>query len=114
MSVRWDNTIVIRTPTVPTLMDHLTVLANMDIKEMVFIVKVCVFPFLSIYHLEFYFIHYIILPADIDECLSAQHNCHYSDANCINSKGSFNCTCQHGYQGNGSYCEGLYKYFPWE
>ena len=34
------STIVIRTRTVPTFKDHLTVLANMDIKEMVFIVKV--------------------------------------------------------------------------
>ena len=42
---------------------------------------------------------------DIDECTSLGHNCH-SDAKCINFKGSFHCTCKHGYQGNGSYCEG--------
>ncbi len=36
----YHNTIVTQTPTVPTFKDHLTVIANMDIKEMVFIVKV--------------------------------------------------------------------------
>lgn len=44
---------------------------------------------------------------DINECLSGQQNCH-SDANCTNIKGSLHCTCKNGYQGNGSYCEGLY------
>ncbi len=42
---------------------------------------------------------------DINECASEQHNCH-QDANCTNLKGSFNCTCKHGYQGNGTDCEG--------
>ncbi len=36
----YQNTIVIQTPTVPTFKDHLNARANMDIKEMVFIVKV--------------------------------------------------------------------------
>jgi hypothetical protein len=35
-----QTTIVIQMQTVPTLRDHLTVLANMDIKEMALIVKV--------------------------------------------------------------------------
>jgi hypothetical protein len=43
---------------------------------------------------------------DINECSSGTHNCH-SDAICSNSKGSFNCICKDGYQGNGSYCEGM-------
>ncbi len=42
---------------------------------------------------------------DINECTSEQHNCH-QDANCINLKGSFNCTCKRGYRGNGVSCEG--------
>ncbi len=49
-------------------------------------------------------VYYLIHPADIDECLS-QHSCH-PDANCTNVKGSFNCTCKHGYLGNGSDCQG--------
>ena len=44
--------------------------------------------------------------ADIDECSSARlHTC-ASNAQCINTKGAFNCTCRNGFQGNGYYCEG--------
>ena len=51
---------------------------------------------------------------DINECdpsrLSADHQhlankCH-GDANCTNTKGSYNCGCQEGYQGNGNQCDG--------
>ena len=51
---------------------------------------------------------------DINECdpsgLSADHQdlaneCH-GDANCTNIKGSYNCGCQEGYQGNGNQCDG--------
>ena len=51
---------------------------------------------------------------DIDECapsgLSMAHQhlaniCH-KDANCTNTKGSYNCGCQEGYAGNGNNCEG--------
>ena len=42
---------------------------------------------------------------DINECLLHKDNCH-ANARCDNLKGSFNCTCNQGYQGNGSYCEG--------
>ena len=56
---------------------------------------------------------------DIDECdpsgLSADHQqlahmCH-GDANCTNTKGSYNCGCQDGYYGNGRKCEGDDNYF---
>ena len=52
------------------------------------------------------------LHLDVDECLNSelgQHNCH-PDAYCTNTKGAFNCTCNHYfknlYRGNGTHCYG--------
>lgn len=41
--------------------------------------------------------------SDIDEC--ATNPCD-TNANCTNSAGSFTCTCNTGYTGNGTFCEG--------
>jgi len=46
------------------------------------------------------------LKLDIDECLLGTNNCH-SQANCINTIGSFNCICKSGYQGSGVDCYGM-------
>ena len=52
--------------------------------------------------------------SDINECdeagLSSNyqhlgHSCH-ENANCSNSKGSYNCRCKEGYSGNGFHCDG--------
>jgi hypothetical protein len=48
------------------------------------------------------------LSSDINECTSDQQRCP-SNAYCTNLEGSFNCTCKHGYQGNGSSCQGHKK-----
>ena len=42
---------------------------------------------------------------DIVECSANSHNCHVN-ATCTNRVGSFFCTCNIGYTGNGSYCQG--------
>ena len=42
---------------------------------------------------------------DIDECIGGTHSCD-ANAECINTEGSYNCTCKPGYQGNGRNCEG--------
>ena len=42
--------------------------------------------------------------SDIDECSSA-NECHL-DATCTNTKGSYNCTCQDGFEGDGKNCTG--------
>ena len=46
----------------------------------------------------------IIAIADIDECMAATDNC--DNANCDNTIGSFTCSCNQGYSGNGVNCVG--------
>ncbi|XP_022795528.1 uncharacterized skeletal organic matrix protein 5-like [Stylophora pistillata] len=41
----------------------------------------------------------------IDECAIGTHDCN-TDAVCINTKGSFNCTCKRGNSGDGRTCKG--------
>lgn len=43
-------------------------------------------------------------PEDLDECTEGTHNCDLMNANCTNTIGSFECTCQHGFWGNGTHC----------
>ena len=45
---------------------------------------------------------------DIDECFSYIDNCH-NNSDCINTDGSFLCTCGNGYSGNGTVCQGKYR-----
>ena len=42
---------------------------------------------------------------DIDECEWGLHDCH-RNAECINTIGSYRCSCLNGYDGNGKQCEG--------
>ncbi|CAH3184475.1 unnamed protein product, partial [Porites evermanni] len=42
---------------------------------------------------------------DINECKEGTHNCS-SNAVCNNTKGSYNCTCKPGYEGDGNNCTG--------
>jgi len=45
---------------------------------------------------------------DIDECNTEEHKCHRK-AKCTNTMGSFTCSCNEGYSGNGFQCQDLYK-----
>ena len=47
----------------------------------------------------------INLISDINECKEGTHNCS-SNAVCNNTKGSYNCTCKPGYEGDGDDCTG--------
>ena len=44
---------------------------------------------------------------DINECTSNSSICD-TNANCTNTPGSYVCTCNHGYAGNGTVCVGEY------
>ena len=53
-----------------------------------------------------------IILSDMDECFLQTNNCH-EDGSCINSKGSFQCQCEQGYNGSGVVCQGcLFYFFP--
>ena len=48
---------------------------------------------------------FVLLYLDLDECDSGTHNCDVN-ADCINTAGSYTCTCKPGYQGDGETCQG--------
>ena len=43
--------------------------------------------------------------SDVDECAEDVHDCHRK-AECINTRGSYRCSCLNGYHGNGKQCKG--------
>ena len=43
--------------------------------------------------------------ADIDECASDSHDCG-DNSQCTNVMGSFSCSCNNGYTGDGKTCTG--------
>ena len=115
--------------TVPTLSALFSVTALQDILGMVSVVQVChsncyiQLPWQKEYHS---FVPYVLTTsphllnlmivcpllmlcvfADIDECAIATLNDCDVNAACSDTEGSFNCTCLHGYQGDGVACSKL-------
>lgn len=48
---------------------------------------------------------YIFVSVDINECTEDTDNCD-QDAMCTNTRGSFSCTCNIGFSGDGTNCSG--------
>ena len=53
------------------------------------------------------FYHFYCVVTDIDECTTNAHDCHL-DATCSNTDGSFTCSCNQGYSGDGKQCDGMF------
>ena len=74
--------------------------------------QVSSFQLLKLKHLHCDDLHIILLfcflgsVVDIDECATNVHNCDALLASCANSIGSFVCTCNQGYSGDGITCSG--------
>ena len=109
---------VMVTPTVPTPKDHSIARVTRDTLEMEFCVLVILLDIFCGMQVDLKCIYFWYIEncpcTDINECepsgLAAEyqylaHMCH-GDANCTNTKGSYNCGCQDGYYGNGRKCEG--------
>ena len=62
-------------------------------------IKYCFTPY---FFLEFFFCFLVCALTDLNEC-SDNKICH-PKAYCTNLWGSFKCTCNHGYAGNGFNC----------
>ena len=50
----------------------------------------------------------LLLSIDINECELETDNCHVY-ANCTDAMGSFDCTCNSGYEGDGVNCTSMYE-----
>ena len=62
-------------------------------------------------NLNYYFVQILrntsyLSSSDNNECTLLTHNCD-NNAKCLNTNGSFTCSCNPGYSGNGVKCEGM-------
>ena len=52
----------------------------------------------------FYDCTYVYIHVDINECERESDNNCSLNAQCTDTEGSYNCTCNVGYEGNGTHC----------
>ena len=56
-------------------------------------------------HREIFIAYVLTFISDVDECMEQKDDCDIN-ANCTNRQGSYNCTCNDGYSGDGFTCQG--------
>ena len=52
-------------------------------------------------------VHFVIFSIDIDECADPETNDCDRNAECINTEGSYTCSCNVGYTGDSKTCKGV-------
>ena len=63
-----------------------------------------------IYTLKMAVINRLFILTDVDECALQTDNCHPNFAMCMNTAGSFDCSCNSGFTGNGVDCTGMHTH----
>ena len=53
----------------------------------------------------------LIQTLDVDECAMASKNDCSANAECVNTVGSFTCTCKSGFAGDGKNCIGITRWY---
>ena len=71
----------------------------------VFLLSALIGEVLPLQKYSYNVLHVHVTCTDIDECGERTHNCH-ENATCSDVVGGFNCTCNTGFTGNGTFCEG--------
>ena len=84
-------------------LEAMTVSAMMAMKEMASTAQVCHNGCVMYGCVTAYLPETIIHPVDIDECDRGIDECSIN-AQCLDTMGSYNCTCNIGYDGNGVNC----------
>ena len=74
-------------------------------QSLLFLQPLVLFFFLHVNFFFYLFVYFFFFCSDVNECVRGLHKWS-SDAFCNNTKGSYNCTCKHGFKGNGRECKG--------
>ena len=110
-NVQKKQIIAMLMPPAITLLVHSSVHVSVDSQEVGLIVKVQTkHQLISYTNKTIWKIIYLVVTLynlflDIDECINETYHCH-ANATCTNTVGSFICSCEDGFTGNGTYCEG--------
>ena len=73
-------------------------------------ISIVLYELFTVVRMYQYIIHdFYVHHTDVNECETGKHECHMN-AECNNIVGSYTCTCQEGYFGDGFQCAGIYMY----